>query len=44
MEAIIEWKSTWHCCICCNPAKWRENFEDDRLIKSSFILKDEMKA
>jgi len=21
VEAKIEWKLTWHCCICCNPAK-----------------------
>ena len=37
MEAKIEWKLTWHCCICCNPAKGRVDFEDGRLIKSSFI-------
>ena len=44
MEAKIEWKLTWHCCICCNPAKGRVDFEDGWLIKSSFITKDEMKA
>jgi hypothetical protein len=43
-EAKIEWKLTWHCCICCNPAKGRVDFEDGWLIKSSFITKDEMKA
>jgi len=44
MEAKIEWKLTWHCDICCNPAKGRVDFEDSWLIKSSFINKDEMKA
>jgi hypothetical protein len=44
MEAKIEWKLTWHCCICCNPANRRVDFEDSWLIKSSFITKDEMKA
>jgi len=39
----IKWKLTWHCCICCNPAKGRVEFEDGWLIKSSFITKDEMK-
>jgi hypothetical protein len=39
----IEWKLTWHCCIYCNPAKGRVDFEDGWLIKSSFITKDEMK-
>jgi hypothetical protein len=42
MEAKIEWKLTWHCCVCCNPAKGRVDFEDGWLIKSSFITKDEM--
>jgi len=37
MEAKIEWKLTWHCCICCNPAKGRVAFEDGWLIISSFI-------
>ncbi len=37
MEAKIEWNITWHCCICCNPAKGRVDFEDGWLIKSSFI-------
>jgi hypothetical protein len=41
--AKIEWKLTCHCCICCNPAKGRVDFEDNWLIKSSFITKDEMK-
>jgi hypothetical protein len=36
-------KLPWHCCICCNPAKGRVDFEDSLLIKSSFITKDEMK-
>jgi hypothetical protein len=44
MEAKIEWKITWHCCMCCNPAKGRVDFEDGCLVKSSFITKDEMKA
>jgi hypothetical protein len=44
MEVKIEWKLTWHCCICCNPAKGRVDFEDGWLIKSSFKTKDEMKA
>ena len=39
----IEWK-LWHCCMCCNPAKGRVDFEDGWLIKFSFITKDEMKA
>jgi hypothetical protein len=37
-------KVTWHCCMCCNPAKGRVEFEDGWLIKSSFITMDEMKA
>ncbi len=40
--AKIKWKLTWHCCICCNPAKGRVEFEDGWLIKSSFLTKDEM--
>jgi hypothetical protein len=44
MEAKIERKLTWFCCICSNPAKGRVDFEDGWLIKSSFITKDEMKA
>ncbi len=40
----IEWKLTWHCCKCCNPAKGKVDFEDSWLIKSSFTTKDEMKA
>jgi hypothetical protein len=44
MEAKIEWKLAWHCCICCNPAKGRVDFEDSWLIKFSFITKDEIKA
>jgi hypothetical protein len=44
MEAKFEWKLTWHCCICCNPAKGRLDFEDSWLLKSSFITKDEIKA
>jgi hypothetical protein len=31
--AKIEWKLTWHCCICCNPAKGRVDFEDGWLLK-----------
>jgi hypothetical protein len=42
MEAKIEWKLTWDCCMCCNPAKGRVDFEDSWLIKSCFIT--EMKA
>jgi hypothetical protein len=41
--AKIEWKLTWHCCICCKPEKGRVDFEDGWLIESSFITKDEMK-
>ncbi len=41
--AKIEWKLTRHCCICCNPAKGRVDFEDCWLIKPSIITKDEMK-
>jgi hypothetical protein len=33
-----------NCCMCCNPAKGRVEFEDGWLIKSSFITKYEMKA
>jgi len=40
---LFEFKLTWHCCNCCNPAKGRVYFEDSWLIKSSFITKDEMK-
>jgi hypothetical protein len=36
MEAKIKWKLTI-CCISCNPAKGRVDFEDGWLIKSSFI-------
>jgi hypothetical protein len=39
----MEWKLTYHCCICCDPAKGRVDFEDGWLIKSSFITKDEKK-
>ena len=34
-EAKIGWQLTWHCCICCDPAK--RDFENGWLIKSSFI-------
>ncbi len=44
MEANIEWKLTWHCCIHCYPAKGRVDFEDGWLIKFSLITKDEMNA
>jgi hypothetical protein len=44
MKAKIVEKITWHCCMCCNPAKGRVEFEDSWLIKSSFITMDEMKA
>jgi hypothetical protein len=40
-------KVTWHCCMCCNSAnsaKGSVEFEDCWLIKSSFIIMDEMKA
>ena len=37
MKTKIEWKLPWHCCICCNYAKGRVDFEDSWLIKSSFI-------
>jgi hypothetical protein len=40
--AKTEWKLTWHCCICCNPAKGRVDFEEGWLLKSR-ITKDEMK-
>jgi hypothetical protein len=43
LDKKLGWKLTWHCCICCNPAKERVDFEDGWLIKSSFIAKDEMK-
>ncbi len=32
--AKVEWKLTWLCCICCNPAKGRVDFEDSWLIKN----------
>jgi hypothetical protein len=35
---------SWHCCMCCNPANGRADFEDDWFIKLSFITMDEMKA
>jgi len=35
---------TWHCCMCCNPANGRVDFEDGWLIKSSIITKDEHEA
>jgi hypothetical protein len=37
-------KVTLHCCMCCNPAKGRVEFEGGWLMKSSFITKDEMQA
>jgi hypothetical protein len=37
-------KVTWHCCMSCNPAKGRVEFEDGWLIISSFTTMDEMKA
>ena len=37
-------RPTWHCCMCCNPANGRVDFEDGQLIKSSFITKDEHEA
>jgi len=40
--AKIDWKLTWHCCICCNPTKGRVDFEDGWLIYSSFNTMDEM--
>ena len=42
MEAEIDWKITWHCCISCNPAKGRVDFEDGGFIKSSFITKEQI--
>jgi hypothetical protein len=44
MKAKNVEKVTWHCCMCCNPAKGRVEFEDGWLIKSRFITKDEMKS
>jgi hypothetical protein len=43
MEAKIEWKITWHCCICCNPAKGRVDFGEGWVIKIQ-LHKDEIKA
>ena len=43
IKSLEQWKLTWHCCICCNPAKGRVDFEDGWLIKPSFITKDEKK-
>ena len=43
-ESLNCGKVTWHCCMCCNLAKGRVEFEGGWLIKSSFITKDEMKA
>ncbi len=37
-------QTTLHCCMCCNPANGRVDFEDSWLIKSSFIFKDEHEA
>ncbi len=36
-KAKIEWNLTWHCCICCYPAKGRVDFEGGWLIKPGFI-------
>jgi hypothetical protein len=44
MKAKTVEKVTWHCCMYCNPANWRVEFEEGWPIKSSFITKDEMKA
>jgi hypothetical protein len=31
------WKTlTWHCCICCNPANGRVDFEESYVIKVIF--------
>jgi hypothetical protein len=35
MEAKIEWKLTWHCCICCNPEKKGGVDFDDVLLPAS---------
>jgi len=43
LKQKLSGKLTWHCCICCNPAKGRVDFEDGWPIKPSFITKDEMK-
>jgi hypothetical protein len=43
MKAKIVVKITWLCCMCCNPAKGRVEFEHCWLIKPSFITNDEMK-
>jgi hypothetical protein len=44
IEAKIEWKLTWHCCICCNPAKGMVDFGDGWLTKSSFIRMESLSA
>jgi hypothetical protein len=41
LDQKIGWKLNWHCCICCNPAKGRVDFEDGWLIKYSFITKND---
>jgi hypothetical protein len=43
MEAKIQWKLTWHCCICCNPAKGRVDFGEGWLIKVQ-LHENEVKA
>jgi hypothetical protein len=43
LEQKIDWKLTWHCCMCYNPSKGRVDFEDRWLIKPSFLTKDEVK-
>jgi hypothetical protein len=40
---IVE-KITWHCCMYCNSAKGRVEFENGWLTKSRSIIKEEMKA
>jgi hypothetical protein len=35
---------TWHCCMCCNPANGRVDFEGNHPQKPSFIIKDELEA
>jgi hypothetical protein len=37
MKAKIVENLTWHCCMCCNPANGRVEFEDVWLKKPSFI-------
>ncbi len=38
-----KFQPNWHCCMCCNPANGRVDYEDGWLKKSSWIIKVQQK-